>query len=357
MTINPQNLNQAQLLDLLYKDPLTSLNNRRAFDACVIEEVRRARRDKHPIALVLIDIDYFKLVVQTMGPSLSTAVLIQVGKILERNIKEGDLLFHVDKDAFAILLPNVSLTDATKIASKLSRAIIKGKYPGYELFQHIYPSGQITVSIGVTRLTDELVNEQDLLSWADYAIYKAKRRGRNAVIVQDGPPHASHVQSSPLALFETISALFSSGGDLNDKLSQVVSAIQKNLVADVCSLYLLENDVLVLRASQGLNPDSVHHVVLKKNEGLTGLVVETLTPICSRDAASHPRYKYFPQTGEEQFGSYLGVPILYNDEALGVLCLQTKALQDFNDEVLSAIKAVAGLLGGFLVASNKNAAT
>lgn len=348
MTDDPSKLSREELLELVYVDSVTRLKNRRALEARLIEEVRRAKRDHADLCVLLIDVDYFKLVLDTVGELWADRILNQVARILERNLPSNELLFHAAKDCFCLLLSNTSITEASKLATKLSRAVAKGKYPGHELFQQIYPSGQLTVSIGVTRLAEPLPNEQDLLTWADYAVYKAKRRGRNTVIVQDGPPHSGTSALNPLSLFESISSIFSLAGSLEDRLAQTVAAIQQHLSSDVCSIYLLENNVLVLRATKGLNPESIGKVTLKKNEGLTGLAVETLTPIVSRDAANHPRFKYFPQTGEEQYGSYLGVPILYDNDAIGVLVLQTKALQDFSEEILSAVKSVAGLLGGLL---------
>ena len=122
----------------------------------------------------------------------------------------------------------------------------------------------------------------------------------------------------PLALFEGLAALLPTHRPFAEKLQRVAELIREWLAVDVCSLYLLEEKQLVLRATDGLDAASVGKVRMKTNEGLTGLVIETMTMVCARDAQAHPRYKYFPETGESHLGSYLGVPILFEHDALGV---------------------------------------
>ena len=80
---------------------------------------------------------------------------------------------------------------------------------------------------------------------------------------------------------------------------------------EVCSLYLFEptQQRLILRATVGLDRDSVGKVSMRTSEGLVGMVIETMQPVAVADAISHPRYKYFPETGEERYHSFLGVPV------------------------------------------------
>ena len=87
--------------------------------------------------------------------------------------------------------------------------------------------------------------------------------------------------------------------------------IAKRTSTDVCSIYLLEPRVqrLTLRATTGLERSAVGKVAMSVGEGLTGMVIEKLEPVMVVDAMSHPRYKYFPETGEERYHSFLGVPI------------------------------------------------
>jgi phosphotransferase system, enzyme I, PtsP len=136
-----------------------------------------------------------------------------------------------------------------------------------------------------------------------------------------------------LALIEHLSSI---GGehsdDLRDTLDRVVSAIAAGMESEVCSLYLFDpqRERVVLRATVGLDRESVGRVSMKMNEGLVGLVLEKNEAICVPDAISHPRYKYFPETGEERFHTFLGVPVLDGRrKPLGVLVTQTLERRKF----------------------------
>ena len=115
------------------------------------------------------------------------------------------------------------------------------------------------------------------------------------------------VNRDRLALIEDISAI---GGDaansLRETLDKIVSTIAGGMEVEVCSLYLFDaqRERLVLRATVGLETESVGKVSMRVSEGLVGLVVEHGQPVTVSDAISHPRYKYFPETGEERFHAY-----------------------------------------------------
>ncbi len=95
----------------------------------------------------------------------------------------------------------------------------------------------------------------------------------------------------------------------------------KRLDADVCSLYICGSDLtrLSLSATVGLNKDAVGRVVLRLDEGLIGLAAEGKAPVVLDHAQHHPRYKYFPETGEERFESLMAVPLMFRGMATGVL--------------------------------------
>src|SRR5580692_12086588 len=115
-----------------------------------------------------------------------------------------------------------------------------------------------------------------------------------------------------LALIEHLSSI---GGehsdDLRETLDRVAFAIAGGMEAEVCSLYLFDpqRERLVLRATIGLDRDSVGRVSMRVSEGLVGLAIESQSPVVVEDAMSHPRYKYFPETGEERYHTFLGVPV------------------------------------------------
>jgi len=120
--------------------------------------------------------------------------------------------------------------------------------------------------------------------------------------------------------------------------------IQQRFRSDVCSVYLVEPDRLhlVLSATIGLEQSGVGKVRMRMDQGLVGLVAEQLTPQVVADATSHPRFKYFPEAGEDPYQSFLGVPMLDRGLLLGVLVVQTMERRGFTpDEVRMVATAAA----------------
>ena len=104
-------------------------------------------------------------------------------------------------------------------------------------------------------------------------------------------------------------------------LDVIVVNVQEALSTEVCSIYLLDerSNRYVLMAPRGLNPDAVGVVALGLSEGLGGLVGQREELINLEEASAHPKYRYLPETGEERYGSFLGVPIMYRRKVLFVL--------------------------------------
>ena len=112
-----------------------------------------------------------------------------------------------------------------------------------------------------------------------------------------------------------------------ERLDKIVVLIAANMVAEVCSCYVLRIDnTLELYATEGLNRDAVHRTVLNAHEGLVGLVSSEASPLNLSDAQSHPAFSFRPETGEEIYHSFLGVPILRAGNTLGVLVVQNLSL-------------------------------
>ncbi|HTY54864.1 MAG TPA: phosphoenolpyruvate--protein phosphotransferase [Candidatus Binataceae bacterium] len=151
-----------------------------------------------------------------------------------------------------------------------------------------------------------------------------------------------------LLLIENISALVgSTGTNLRETLDAVMTAIAEGMETEVCSLYLFDptRDQLVLRATVGLDRDSVGKVTMRANEGLVGLVIEKMQPVSVADAAAHPRYKYFPETGEERYHAFLGVPMVGGKrEPIGVLVAQTLRRRKFTVTDIRLLKTAANQL-------------
>ena len=138
--------------------------------------------------------------------------------------------------------------------------------------------------------------------------------------------------------------------DLPQALRIIVERVAQATEADVCSIYLGREgeDALDLMATQGLNPAAVGQVSLAYDEGLVGLVAEREEPVNLEDADSHPRFRYFPATGEERFHSFMGVPIIHYRELLGVLVVQRQARHRFDDSEAAFLVTMGAQLAGVL---------
>src|SRR5689334_2065655 len=114
------------------------------------------------------------------------------------------------------------------------------------------------------------------------------------------------------------------------------------MVAEVCSVYVLRVDgTLELYATEGLKREAVHQTVLNKDEGLVGLVASEAKPINMSDAQNHPAFSFRPETGEEIYHSFLGVPVLRAGNTLGVLVVQNTARRTYTDEEEEALQTTA----------------
>jgi starch phosphorylase len=132
---------------------------------------------------------------------------------------------------------------------------------------------------------------------------------------------------------EEITNLTEEGGKPADTLMNVVALIATRFRTDVCSAYLLEPDRsnLVLAATLGLHPRCIGALRMPLNEGLVGLVAEQVMPVAVEDAGNHPRFKYFRESGEEVYHSFLGVPLIDRGILQGVLVVQTKEPRVFRE--------------------------
>ena len=154
-----------------------------------------------------------------------------------------------------------------------------------------------------------------------------------------------------LMILEDIGTLISHSQDLQETLKSIVAIVAERMESEVCSLYMLERkkNRLTLCATMGLDQESVGKVSMGIHEGLTGLVMERLTPVMVVDAQAHPRYKYFPETGEERFHSFLGVPLIEKRMPLGVLVVQTSRRREFSRDEIRLLKAISTQVSSIII--------
>ena len=144
--------------------------------------------------------------------------------------------------------------------------------------------------------------------------------------------------------------LFRESASIQTLLDKTVEMVASHTASDVCSVYLYnsENHELVLTATRGLNPDSIGMVRLKLGQGLTGLALKELRPICEKDAAHNPNFKFFPGIYEERYQCFLAVPIVRGISRIGVLVVQRQGDRYFDESDIEALEAAASQLANII---------
>tara|TARA_E500000305_G_scaffold41723_1_gene32197 strand:+ start:2953 stop:5160 length:2208 start_codon:yes stop_codon:yes gene_type:complete len=137
------------------------------------------------------------------------------------------------------------------------------------------------------------------------------------------------------------------------RLDQVAHLIAQNMVAEVCSIYLMQSgSELELYATEGLKPSAVHKTRLKVGTGLVGDIAAHARPLNLSDAQAHPNFAYRPETGEEIYKSLMGVPILRSGRVAGVLVVQNRTMRHYSEEEVEALETIAMVLAELAAASD-----
>ncbi|MHB1021767.1 MAG: GGDEF domain-containing protein [Acidobacteriaceae bacterium] len=170
----------AELTRLSNLDTLTGLANRRYFDTYFAWVWQQAIQQKHPLSLVMIDIDYFKNLNDKYGHLYGDIVLAHIARALQQGLRrKEDFVARYGGEEFVVLLPNMTLEDAQKLAERLRISVKSSEMPLADAGQTVMPA---TISCGVASLYPTSENaQQELIHTADRALYKAKAGGRDQV--------------------------------------------------------------------------------------------------------------------------------------------------------------------------------
>jgi len=158
-------------------DGLTQVFNRKHWEECLASEFSRARRHQQDVALVMLDLDNFKLLNDTYGHQGGDAVLIETAKTVNKLLRIGDVFGRYGGEEFSIILPSTNIEGAEEVAERIRHAIAEHTihFQGKEI--------SITTSIGVAVIDSKDERYEDLIRHADLALYKAKTGGRNRVFL------------------------------------------------------------------------------------------------------------------------------------------------------------------------------
>ena len=178
----------AELKTLAFTDPLTSVDNRRAFDRTMEREWNRGLREQASVAVILLDIDHFKLYNDSYGHQGGDACLKQVGEAIKSAVtRASDSVARYGGEEFAVVLPNTSAAGAATVAEGIRSAVeaLNLEHRASLTADHV------TVSLGVASVVpDSSLSLQGLIEQADQALYQSKEGGRNQVAIADNPKDA-----------------------------------------------------------------------------------------------------------------------------------------------------------------------
>src|SRR5690242_3096491 len=157
-------------------------------------------------------------------------------------------------------------------------------------------------------------------------------------------------EGSLLLTLEEISQLVAHSHNSSETLTNIVRLIQGRFHTAVCSVYFFvpQRGELVLGATVGLEAEAIGRVRMRLDEGLTGLVAQKMAPVAVADAFEHPRFKYFPETGEDLYHSFLGVPLVEGGTLQGVLVVQTREPRQFSPSEVRMLVTVAAQLAALV---------
>lgn len=203
-------------------------------------------------------------------------------------------------------------------------------------------------------VTEKVKTVNPFYNKAHFAPYVESEKGKMVLTMQRADRERMEIIS-----LEEISMLVSSDFELADVLQSVAAKLARQLNANVCNIYLLEDDELVLKATHGFETEKIDKIRLKIGEGITGTVAREMHPLNLSKASQDPRYKVFPELNEEKYNSMLSFPITDKKDVYGVINLQTTSMRTFPEDEIYFVSIIANLILSAIklrrkIASSKN---
>ncbi|MBW1892229.1 MAG: diguanylate cyclase [Deltaproteobacteria bacterium] len=168
---------EQKLIEMNTRDGLTDIYNRRFFDTRIEEEFVRHKRYSRPMSMIMLDIDFFKKANDTYGHQAGDFILISLTKLITDRLRKTDIFCRYGGEEFCCILPETTIDSANSLAEELLNAVFSHTF----VFNKI--NINITISLGISVLDDDINSAETLLKKADDALYQAKQEGRNQVVV------------------------------------------------------------------------------------------------------------------------------------------------------------------------------
>jgi diguanylate cyclase (GGDEF)-like protein len=330
---------EAELHRLAEFDELTGLPNRRAFLVTLGDHLASQRREDSRGALLVLDLDRFKELNDTLGHAVGDRVLVQAARAMEERLRVTDFMGRLAGDEFAVLLPRAGEPEAEQVAQALGERLREVALPTAQ------GVGQVSASIGVVPLSGPAGASVDrALQCADDAMYVAKSTGRDRWQLahsQDPGPAVGAVQmgvqlakrSRQLALANALGARLDGMTELNEIAEATVEELHRAFGYHMCAVIRLRQDdrvdALAVRGSPFLAL-AMRDWSQPVEEGMIGRCLRERAPLLVNDVRAEPDYAVTPETVDVR--SELVAPLLVEGEPWGVLNLEELVEDAFDDE-------------------------
>jgi diguanylate cyclase (GGDEF)-like protein len=346
---------RALLARLATTDPLTGLYNRRHFDDELTRELTRSVRGRHPVSLLMIDVDHFKAYNDRYAHLAGDQALQDVARMLQHEARRGDTPCRYGGEEFAVILPDTDEIGALTFARRLSEAVERHRFLGGGGLRDV----RLTISIGTATAPSDARDREALVRAADLALYRAKALGRNRVVQAaelgpEGAPVTAEAGAIDYDLVVRAVDSFSTFGQILDLLTRMT---MEAVGGTRCALLLLDRErgELAVKSAHG---QSVPAAVLatfrvRLGEGVGGVVAALRQAFATPDiVALAARTPGLRPNGSADYtsSSCLAAPLIADGQLIGTLHIANKRrAEPFDDADLAVVLPLADQIGDFLL--------
>jgi diguanylate cyclase (GGDEF)-like protein/PAS domain S-box-containing protein len=339
---------EAELHRLAEVDELTGLPNRRAFLATLADHLASRRREDSRGALLVLDLDRFKELNDTLGHAVGDRVLVHAARAMEERLRVTDYLGRLAGDEFAVLLPRASEEQAEQVARALGERLREEALPTARGVR------QLSASIGVVPLSGSAGASVDrALQCADDAMYAAKAAGRDGWLLahsQDPAPGVSAAQmgvqlakrSRQLALANALGARLDGMTDLVEIAEATVEELHRAFGYHLCAVIRVRADDLVEALAVRGSPFvalAMRDWTQPLSDGMIGRCLRERAPLLVNDVHGDPDYVVTPETADVR--SELVAPLLVEGSVWGAINLEELVEDAFDDEDAQLLSILA----------------
>ncbi len=342
------------LARLATTDPLTGLYNRRHFDEELARELTRGMRGRHPVSLLMADVDHFKSYNDRYSHLAGDQALREIAAIIKQETRRGDTACRYGGEELAVILPETDELGALMFARRVTEAVERHRFPGADGERDV----RLTVSIGTATAPADARDRQGLVQAADRALYRAKALGRNRVVqaAEVAPGEAPTTAAAPAIDYDLVVRAVNSFANFSHLLDLLTRMAMEAVGATRASLLVLDRERAELRIKsaygQALPPSVLATFRVRLGEGVAGVVAERRRGFATADvfrlAEEVPGLR---PNGAADYtsASCLAAPLLADGQLLGTLHLANKRRGVFDEADLAAVLPLADTIADFLL--------